>query len=147
MTSVHQFTVKVEQIDGFEFVVAFDKPTHAKVHMDEPAPLGRDSAPNAARYLAAAIGNCLAASLVFCLKKAQSPAPRVTASIDMQIVRTDAKRLRVGKVVVTLETALSVDDPALASCRETFEDFCIVTQSVRSGIDVEVHLRPAPSAP
>ena len=57
-----------------------------------------------------------------------------------QIVRNEARRLRIGKVSVTLHTDLPLGDPALASCLSTFEDFCIVTQSVRQGIDVAVRV-------
>jgi uncharacterized OsmC-like protein len=91
--------------------------------------------------LAAAIGNCLSASLVFCLKKADVAARGVTADVDVEIVRNESRRLRVGKVNVTLHTDLAADDPALASCLATFEDFCIVTQSVRQGIEVAVQVQ------
>lgn len=135
-----RFSVHVEQIDGFEFRVKFDKEQFAPLLLDEPAPLGHDTAPNAARILAAAIGNCLSASLVFCLKKANVSVSGVTADVGVEIVRNEARRLRVGKVDVTLRTNLPADDPSLAACLSTFEDFCIVTQSVRQGIDVAVHV-------
>jgi uncharacterized OsmC-like protein len=141
-----RFSVRVEQIDGFEFRVKFDKEQFALLLLDEPQPLGRDAAPNAARLLAAAIGNCLSASLVFCLKKSNVEASGVSADVVVEIVRTEARRLRVGKVDVTLHTNLPPNDPALASCLGTFEDFCIVTQSVRHGIEVAVHVEGAPSA-
>jgi hypothetical protein len=47
----------------------------------------------------------------------------------------------VGKVDVTLHTNLPANHPALASCLGTFEDFCIVTQSVRQGIEVAVRVQ------
>jgi organic hydroperoxide reductase OsmC/OhrA len=134
------FSLHVEQIDGFEFRVTFDKEQFAPLLLDEPAPLGHDTAPNAARILAAAIGNCLSASLVFCLQKAKVPTPSVRADVSVEIVRNDARRLRIGKVDVTLHTNLPPDDPALAGCLTTFEDFCVVTQSVRQGIDVAVQV-------
>lgn len=134
------FSVHVEQVDGFEFLVRFDKERFSPLRMDEPPPLGRDAAPNAARILAAAIGNCLSASLVFCLKKANILTAGVSADVDVEIVRTETRRLRIGKVDVTLHTALPPDHPALKDCLATFEDFCIVTQSVRHGIDVAVHV-------
>jgi uncharacterized OsmC-like protein len=139
-TVVSRFSVRVEQIDGFEFRVKFDKEQFATLLLDEPPPLGHDSAPNAARVLAAAIGNCLSASLVFCLKRANVAASGVTADVDVEIVRNESRRLRVGKVDVTLHTELPPSDPALASCLHTFEDFCIVTQSVRQGIEVAVRV-------
>ena len=135
-----RFSLHIEQLDGFEFRVRFDKEQFAPLLLDEPPPLGHDTAPNAARVLSAAIGNCLSASLVFCLKKANVVASGVTADVAVEIVRNEARRLRIGKVDVTLHTNLASDDPALASCLGTFEDFCMVTQSVRQGIDVAVHV-------
>jgi organic hydroperoxide reductase OsmC/OhrA len=77
---------------------------------------------------------------------AKVPAPSVSADVNVEIVRNDARRLRVGKVSVTLHTGLAADDPALAGCLATFEDFCIVTQSVRQGIDVTVQVAGPPEA-
>jgi uncharacterized OsmC-like protein len=139
-TPVSRFSLRVEQIDGFEFRVKFDNDAFAPLTLDEPPPLGRDAAPNAARILAAAIGNCLAASLVFCLKKAHVTTAGVTADVDVEIVRSPTRRLRIGKVDVVLHTDVPVDDAALAGCLGTFEDFCVVTQSVRRGIDVAVRV-------
>jgi hypothetical protein len=38
-----------------------------------------------------------------------------------------------------------IPDEALKACLETFEDFCVVTQSVRTGIDVAVNVTQAGS--
>lgn len=137
-----RFTIRVEQIDGFEFRVKFDKEQFAPLLLDEPPPLGHDAAPNAARILAAAIGNCLSASLVFCLKKAGVIASSITADVGVEVVCNEARRLRIGNVNVTLHTTLPANHPALASCLATFEDFCMVTQSVRKGIEVNVQIEP-----
>lgn len=145
-TPVSRFALRVEQVDGFEFRVQFDNDAFAPLTLDEPPPLGRDAAPNAARILAAAIGNCLAASLVFCLKKAHVATAGVAADVDVEIVRTETRRLRIGKVDVVLHTDISADDPGLTRCLGTFEDFCVVTQSVRSGIDVAVRVE-GPTTP
>jgi hypothetical protein len=56
--------------------------------------------------------------------------------------RNEAKRLRVGSVDVMIQ----VDSPAdslehLDRVLEQFEDFCVVTQSVRSGFPVNVTVR------
>ena len=134
------FKLRVEQVSGFEFVVRFDKAQFAPLRMDEPPPLGHDLAPNAARVLAAAIGNCLSASLVFCLQKAHVATAAVAADVVVEIVRNEQRRLRVGKVDVTLHSGLPAGHPALRDCLATFEDFCIVTQSVRQGIEVNVRV-------
>lgn len=65
----------------------------------------------------------------------------MSADVDVEIVRNPQRRLRIGKVNVTLHTKLPADHPALTSCLATFEDFCIVTQSVRGGIDVAVKVQ------
>jgi organic hydroperoxide reductase OsmC/OhrA len=142
-TPVSQFAITVEQVKDFEFRVRFDNEAFAPLTLDEPPPLGHDAAPNAARVLAAAIGNCLAASLVFCLKKAKVTASDVKASVAVEIVRTPERRLRIGKVDVTLHTSIPEADPALQGCLGMFEDFCVVTQSVRRGIDVAVRVEGA----
>lgn len=142
-TLANRFSIRVEQIDGFDFRVKFDKEAFAPLLLDEPPPLGHDHAPNAARALAAAVGNCLAASLVFCLQRRKVATAGVAADVDVEIVRNDEKRLRIGKIDVTLHTSIAADDPALLACIGTFEDFCIVTQSVRKGIDVAVRVEGA----
>ena len=142
-----RFTIHVEQIDGFEFRVKFDKEQFAPLELDEPPPLGHDRGPSASRVLAAAIGNCLAASLVFCLQKAKVPVSGVVADVDVETVRNEARRLRVGKVTVTLRTNLPANEPSLAGCLADFEDYCVVTQSVRRGIEVEVHVQDAAGTP
>lgn len=139
-TLAARFSIAVEQVDGFEFRVRFDKAQYDEIHLDEPPPLGHDVAPNAVRLLAAAIGNCLAASLVFCAKRKGAALSNVTATVEAEVVRSPERRLRVGHVGVTLE-APGADPSVLAACLPIFEDFCTVTQSVRQGIEVSVNVR------
>jgi uncharacterized OsmC-like protein len=137
---VGEFQIGIEQVQGYEFRVRFDKEQFAPLVMDEPPPLGRDTGPNAARVLAAAIGNCLAASLVFCAaRKAAVKLERVRSEVKVQIVRNENKRLRIGSVEVTIDPGLSEEEGAgLMGCLGLFEDFCTVTESVRRGIPVKV---------
>lgn len=140
---VNEFSIQVEQIDGYEFRVRFDKDNFDELLLDEPPPLGKDTAPNAARILAAAIGNCLSASLVFCLKRSGVALAGLRSDVRVQIARNEAKRLRIGQVDVTLHPR--IPDAArerFETCLGAFEDFCIVTQSVRQGVDVRVHVEP-----
>lgn len=66
---VEELTVYVEQMHGYEFKVRFDKPQFPEWQLDEPAPLGLDTGPNAARVFSAAIGNCLGAACCFALAR------------------------------------------------------------------------------
>lgn len=137
---VARFSLRVERTDGYEFRVLFDKDHYGALRMDEPAPLGRDTAPNAARILAAAVGNCLSASLLFCLQRAGAKVGAVTSDVAVELVRNAARRVRIGRVNVTLRPEVDEDRAELARCIETFEDFCVVTQSVRDGLDVQVRV-------
>ncbi len=135
--SAGQFTIHVEQLDGYEFRVRFDKEPFRALELDEPPPLGHDRAPNAVRVLAAAIGNCLSASLVFCLQKRGVRLDKLTADVTVELVRNENRRLRVGHVEVQLHAPLP-PELDVDECLRTFEDFCVVTQSVRAGLDVRV---------
>ncbi len=139
---VAEFDLHVRQLDGYEFAVRFDKEQFVDLHLDEPKPLGRDSAPNAARVLAAAVGNCLSASLVFCLKKAGVELRGLESDVHVELVRNESRRLRIGHIAVKLHPALPGDASQYARCFDTFEDFCVVTQSVRDGLDVRVEVEP-----
>ena len=55
-------------------------------------------------------------------------------------------RLRIGGVAVRIALDLAPEDePWKGRCLELFEDFCVVTQSVRGGIPVDVFVEfPGP---
>jgi uncharacterized OsmC-like protein len=135
-----EFTLHIEQVDGFDFRVHFDKEAYQDLHMGEPPPLGRDAAPNPARILAAAIGDCLSASLVFCLKRRGIVVQGLRSEVRVQLVRNENRRLRIGRVDVTIHPRDPIPDDVFDACLKTFEDFCVVTQSVRQGIDVQVNV-------
>ena len=133
------FELRIDRVDDYEFRVRFDRPNVPDLLVDEPPPLGHEAGANPVRLLAAAIGSCLSASLVFCLSRAKVPVHDMTTDVRVDLERNDRNRLRVGRVSCRLHPV--VDDPgALASCLSTYEDFCIVTQSVREGLDVQVEV-------
>lgn len=134
-----KFSVEIEQREGFEFVVRFDWPV-AELLLDEPEPLGKRAGPNAARLVAAAVANCLSASLVFCLrtKFRQNPGP-VRAMATGRLERNEHGRYRIAGIDVVLSISERRGElPHQERCLEQFEDFCIVTQSIRAGIPVAV---------
>ena len=137
------FSVNIEHCRNFQFAVDFTDGHGAPLITDEPPPLGEGNGPNPARLLAAAVGNCLAASFMFCLKKAQIEPQDLRAVVDGQITRNARGRLRISELRVRLEPHFAPEDLARsARCVGLFEDFCIVTESVRAGIDVMVEMKP-----
>ncbi len=142
MTDASTFTITLEQETEFDFRVKFDWPGNAELLLDEPEPLGHRHGPNAARLIAAAVGNCLSASLVFCLRtKFRQATKPLRASVTGHIVRNERGRLRIGGLDVKIELAENADVlPHLERCLAQFEDFCIVTESVRQGVPVHVEV-------
>lgn len=130
--------VVVELVGDYEFRVRFDEKL-PDLMMDEPEPLGAGRGPNAVRVLAAAIGNCLSASLLFCLRKSKIETRELRTEVRAEIVRNERGRLRVGETEVILQLDVGPEAPdRLGRCLELFEDYCLVTQSVRAGLDVGV---------
>jgi organic hydroperoxide reductase OsmC/OhrA len=141
MEITHHVTVRRAQ--GFQFVAEFeDMPEKPSILFDEPAPLGENRAPNAAAVLGAAVGDCLAASLTFCLRKVRLDPEHLTAHVATHIQRKKHGRFRITGIDVELNPEFAEDDgPAFDRCERLFEDFCIVTEGVRHGIPVNVSVK------
>jgi uncharacterized OsmC-like protein len=140
MSEEAQLTVSMEQIEDFEFKVKFDWDNVPELTMDEPEPIGQRRGPNASRVLAAAVGNCLTASLLFCFQKSRVELTGMRSTVKGTLARNEKKRLRIGGFDVSI-TVEGLADPAKAQrCLELFEDFCVVTASVRNGVQVNVEV-------
>jgi organic hydroperoxide reductase OsmC/OhrA len=135
----HTFTIELEQERDYEFRVRFDWDGVPDLMLDEPAPLGRASGPNAARLIAAGVANCLSASLLFCMRKfKQDPGP-IRARVTGRLTRNERGRMRIGGFDVEIRLPRAVEEIKFSErCLQQFEDFCIVTESVRNGIPVGV---------
>ena len=139
MSEEGRFTIHLEQQENYQMNVRFDWEKAADLLLDEPQPLGEASGPNASRLLAAAAANCMSASLLFCLAKDGPPENSLRAEATATMVRTENKRLRIGG----MDVRLIVNDELAGSkrfdrCKDLFEDFCIVSASIRQGIPIKV---------
>ncbi len=136
-----EFTFEMEHLEGYEFKVKFDAESMPDIVMDEPPPLGRRNGPNASRMLAAAVANCLSASLMFCVTKADAPPRSMRTSVTGRIGRNEKGRLRVEGFNVRITVSDEIKNAAkLKRCLILFEDFCVVTASVKQGIQVDVEV-------
>ena len=132
--------VQLRQQQDYQFQIRFGEDVPVLL-ADEPAPLGRGSGPSPMQLLAAAVGNCLADSLLFSLRKyKQAPEP-IQCEVTAEEGRSPEGRLR----VLGIKAVLSLGVPAsslahLDRVLDQFEAFCTVTQSVRQGIPVTVEV-------
>ena len=133
-------TAHVQLVDGYRFETTFPDVAGAPhVTIDEPPPLGAAEGPTPAGLLAAAIGGCLAESLTLCMNKAHLEPDAVNAHVTAHIARNEAGRLRIAGIDVALTPCIAGSDSGrFDRCKALYEDFCIVTESVRQGIPVNV---------
>jgi len=132
-------TVMMEQNDNYQFLVDFG--SSVSLLMDEPEPIGDGVGPNASKVLSAAIGNCLTASLLFCLQKSRVEILNMKTRIDTTIYKNDKGRLRIKGSKVKMITEFGDEVPTrMKKCLELFEKFCTVSSSVREGISIEVEV-------
>jgi uncharacterized OsmC-like protein len=132
----------VQLVDGYRFTATFPDVAGADpITLDEAAPLGTGAGPTPAGLLAAAIGGCLSASLTLCLNKARLEPDAVNAHVTARMGRNESGRLRIDGIDVELTPCFASGDEArFERCKTLYEDFCIVTESVRKGIPVNVHV-------
>jgi organic hydroperoxide reductase OsmC/OhrA len=143
-----RFTVDLTLRDNYAFTVAFNDADVPPIIVDERPPLGGGNGPNPARLLAAAVGSCLSASLLFCLRKAHIEPDELRTTVEGTIVRNERGRLRIGGLRVRLAPEVTAEQrERMGRCLDLFQDFCLVTESVRDGIavDVEVETMPVPA--
>ncbi len=136
--SEEKLEVTIEQVNDFQFNVTFN-PENVELLMDEPEPVGLGKGPNASKVLSAAVGNCLTASLLFCLQKARAEPKYMKTKVVTSLERNEQKRMRIGGADVEITVDMDVEAAKrMDRCLGIFESFCVVTQSVRNGIDVKV---------
>ena len=143
MSESRSVRIKLTQQKGYAFLVDFGE-GFEDLLTDEPAPLGAGSGPNPSRLLLASIANCLVASLTFSLRKFKNEPGPMVAEIAGEMARNSEGRWRIPKASVSIQLA---DGPGafehLDRVLAQFEDFCVVTQSVRHGIEVDVTIKDA----
>ncbi len=143
----NRFSIALALQSDYAFTVDFGQEGVAAFTVDEPPPLGAGHGPNPARLLAAAVGHCLGASLLFCLRRSRIPVKQLRVTVAGTLVRNERGRLRIGEIRVSLAPDITPEDrDRIGRCLDVFEDYCIVTESVRQGIPVTVAAEPAVAA-
>lgn len=137
MSASDELRLHISQVGDYAFRIEFEGTQLEALLTDEPAPLGHDEGPNPSRLLLAAIGNCMAASLVFALRKFKNQPGPITASVRATPERNAEGRWRIARAEIELRLAEPGENHAqLERILQQFEQFCVVTQSVREGVVV-----------
>ncbi|MCW4050928.1 MAG: OsmC family protein [Candidatus Bathyarchaeota archaeon] len=129
-------------MDGFKFMVDFGIEGSSLV-MDEPEPVGDNAGPSASKILAAAMGNCLTASLMFCLQKTRAEVGEVETKVNGVMRRNHKSRWRIAEINVEINPEISDEFKSQYDrCHGLFEEFCIISKSIEQGIPINVKVNP-----
>lgn len=138
MSEERTLTVELERLKGYSFKVGFGEGIEALI-TDEPEPVGGGQGPNASMLLAAAMGNCLSSSLLFCLQKTRTPIKGMKTRVQAKSLRNEKGRLRITGVSVEITPDVDTEYVNQVNrCLSIFEDFCMVSKSVEQGIPFDV---------
>ena len=141
MREERNFRVSLRRQEGFRFEVDFGLEDVEPLYMDEPEPVGGNSGPNASKVLAAAMGNCLTASLLFCLQKARAEVGDIETRVDGVVRRNDKGRWRVAEIDVEISPEVGEEyDSHYERCLGLFEEFCTVSKSIEEGIPINLKI-------
>ena len=147
MSDEQSIELSLEQVSDYEFRLRFDDTDAPDLLTDEPAPLGHGTGPNPSRLLLAAVANCLSASLLFSLRKFKNDPGKIAAHARATLARNEHGRWRVQRIEVELAMGAAAGSlEHLDRLLAQFEDFCVVTESVRQGIEVQVSVRDGSGA-
>ncbi|MFW9865332.1 MAG: OsmC family protein [Candidatus Thorarchaeota archaeon] len=98
--------------------------------------------PSPVKLLALSVLGCLAASFSFCLKKKEFLLSDLRGHAEVRIARNDKHLWRVKKIDVKIIP--KIDTPELRKradqCAKFFEQYCIISESLRNGIEVNFEL-------
>ena len=132
-------TIELERLHDYSFRIDFGGEGLGGLVTDEKIPVGGGLGPDPEMLLAAAMGNCLSSSLLFCLQRARAQVKGMRTKATLKTKRNEKGRWRVSEVSV--EITPDVDEEyasQMQRCLGLFEDFCIVSKSVEQGIPLKV---------
>lgn len=135
--------VSLDQQQDYRFIVSFGNEVPPLI-ADEPAPLGTGQGPSPVQMLCAAVGNCLADSLLFALRKYKQTAEPMRAVVTAELGRNAENRLRVLSMRARLHLGVMAGElEHMERVLGQFEGFCTVTQSVGQGIAITTEVYDA----
>jgi uncharacterized OsmC-like protein len=133
---------ELEQIEKYQFTVAFVGAPYPGLTVDESPPVGGDRGPDPVQALAMAVGHCMSSTLVNTLDRARVPVTPLHTTVHATVGVNERGRRRVRSLAVGIVTrpVHDADQSRFAHCVEIFEDFCTVSGAVREGVKIESHV-------
>ena len=140
---VFEYTINMKRKENLKFEVDFGSESIPNILLDESpdVPGGEGKGPTASMLLAAAVGNCLSASLTFCLSKKNVELQELNTKIKFKRKRNEDGFWRISEIEVDLIPIVeNKDESKFLRCLEYFKQYCVVTKSVEKGIPVQVNI-------
>lgn len=98
--------------------------------------------PNPSKLLALSVLGCLAGSLTFCLKKKKSSLSDIKGNAIITSMKNEDGFWRLKKIDITLNPRIDNSEmrKSMDQCQKSFEQFCIISESLREGIDININI-------
>jgi uncharacterized OsmC-like protein len=138
-----EYELSMVKLDDYKFIVDFNKDSIPDLFMDESVdiPGGEGKGPTASMLIAAAIGNCLSASLQFCLTKKKNKVNEIKTKVVIFRERNKEGFWRISEANVTITPDIEkTEDSSVQRCIEIFRKYCIVSSSLEAGIKINVNI-------
>ncbi len=138
-----EYELSMVKLDDYKFIVDFNKDSIPDLFMDESEdiPGGEGKGPTASMLIAAAIGNCLSASLQFCLTKKKNKVNEIKTKVVIFRERNKEGFWRISEANVTITPDIEkTEDSSVQRCIEIFRKYCIVSSSLEAGIKINVNI-------
>lgn len=133
--------IELRHKTDYRFEIDFDHGHSPMLLTDLGPPLGAAAGPDPEKLLASAVATCLSSSLLFALRKHGNDAPPMHTIATPMLARNEQKRLRVAQIDVVIRLGVPAGSlKGLERVLASFEDFCVVTQSVRAAVPVNVRI-------
>jgi uncharacterized OsmC-like protein len=91
MSEEKTFSVELELLSNYKFRAGFHLEGVEDLIMDEPPPVGEAKGPNASSLVLAAVGNCLSASLSFCLRRSRVEVKGLRTEVEGTMARNEGE--------------------------------------------------------
>jgi len=143
MSNVLKTKVGLKQEEEMIFKCDLGSLKMANLYIDEKNKKHTEKiGPSPTKLLALSVLGCLAASFSFCLQKKNFSLSGLEGKAEVTIARNDKGFWRVKKINVEMNPIINTPEMRKRAdvCRKFFEQYCIISESLRTGFEVSVNL-------